>query len=108
VPIIVGGYADAAFDRAVRFGAGWYGFNLDPARTKQMLDKLDAAFAKAGRKRSPSYQIVVTPPMTATADQAKAYADLGVHRLIVNLGSQRPDKIDRRMTEIDQVMKRAA
>ena len=34
VPIIVGGYADAAFRRAVRFGAGWYGFNLDPARTK--------------------------------------------------------------------------
>ena len=31
VPIIVGGYADAAFRRAVRFGAGWYGFNLDPA-----------------------------------------------------------------------------
>ena len=31
VPIIVGGYADAAFRRAVRFGAGWYGFNRDPA-----------------------------------------------------------------------------
>ena len=30
VPIIVGGYADAAFRRAVRFGAGWYGFNRDP------------------------------------------------------------------------------
>ena len=30
VPIIVGGYADAAFARAVKFGAGWYGFNLDP------------------------------------------------------------------------------
>ena len=51
VPIIVGGYADAAFARAVKFGAGWYGFNLDPTRAKQMLDKLDAAFAKAGRKR---------------------------------------------------------
>ena len=48
VPIIVGGYADAAFARAVKFGAGWYGFNLDPTRAKQMLDKLDAAFAKAG------------------------------------------------------------
>ena len=34
VPIIVGGYADAAFRRAVRFGAGWYGFNRDPAGTK--------------------------------------------------------------------------
>ena len=59
-----GGYADAAFRRAVRFGAGWYGFNLDPARTKQMLEKLDAAFAKAGRKRGKDFEIIITPPMT--------------------------------------------
>ena len=75
VPIIVGGYADAAFDRAVRFGAGWYGFNLDPARTKQMLEKLDAAFAKAGRKRTPDYEIIITPPLNAGPDTVKAYAD---------------------------------
>jgi probable F420-dependent oxidoreductase len=60
VPIIVGGYADAAFARAVKFGAGWYGFNLDPTRAKQMLDKLDAAFAKAGRKRDSKYEIIIT------------------------------------------------
>ena len=45
IPIIVGGYVDAAFRRAVEFGAGWYGFNRDPAGTKQLLDRLDAAFA---------------------------------------------------------------
>ena len=45
VPIIVGGYADAAFRRAVRFGAGWYGFNRDPAGTQ--------ADAHASMRRSP-------------------------------------------------------
>jgi hypothetical protein len=51
--------------RAVRF-AGWYGFNLDPAH-QGMLDKLDAAFAKGGRKRGKDFEIIITPPMTATA-----------------------------------------
>ena len=36
IPIIVGGYAEAAFRRAADYGAGWYGFNCDPARTKDI------------------------------------------------------------------------
>ena len=39
IPIIVGGYADAALRRAVRYGAGWYGFNRDIAATKDMLER---------------------------------------------------------------------
>jgi hypothetical protein len=31
-----------------------------------------------------------------------------VHRLVVNLGSQRPERIDNRMTEIEQLVKMAA
>jgi hypothetical protein len=73
-----------------------------------MLDKLDAAFAKAGRKRSPNYEIIITPPMNTGPDAAKEYAALGVHRLIVNLGSQRPEKVDQRMPEIEQFVKKAA
>ena len=107
IPIVVGGYADAAFNRAVRFGAGWYGFNLDPARTGQMLAKLDEAFARAGRTRGPDYQIIVTPPMTAGPESVKEYAALGVHRLVVMLGSQRPEKIDQRLPELEQWVKQA-
>src|ERR1700761_5311653 len=49
IPIIVGGYADAALRRAVRYGAGWYGFNRDIDATKNMLERLDVAFANAGK-----------------------------------------------------------
>jgi len=108
VPIIVGGYADAAFRRAVRFGAGWYGFNLDLARAKAMLDRLDAAFAKAGRKRDAAFEIIITPPLAMAADDTKKYAELGVHRLVVNLGSQRPEKVDQRAVEIEKLVKLAA
>jgi probable F420-dependent oxidoreductase len=107
-PIIVGGYAGAAFRRAVRFGAGWYGFNLDPERLRGMLAKLDAAFAEAGRTRGPEFQIVVTPPMAMGADAMGAYADMGVHRLIPNLGSQRPERVAARLTELADLAKRFA
>ena len=108
VPIIVGGYAPPAFRRAVRFGAGWYGFNLDPEGTKGMLQRLDAAFAKAGRARGKDFEIIITPPVSMPIDAMQGYAELGVDRLVVNLGSQRPERVDRRMVEIETLVKQAA
>jgi hypothetical protein len=105
VPIIVGGYVEAALRRAVRFGAGWYGFNRDPAATKEMLNHLDAAFAKAGRRRGKEFQIIITPPVAMPMDAMQEYAEVGVDRLVVNLGSQRPERVDQRMAEIDKLVK---
>ncbi len=100
VPIIVGGYADAALRRAVRFGAGWYGFSRDPAGTTEMIARLDAAFAKEGRTRGADFQIIMTPPANMPIDAMRAYADIGVDRLVVNLGSQRPERVPGRLAEI--------
>ncbi|HEX3400317.1 MAG TPA: LLM class F420-dependent oxidoreductase [Acetobacteraceae bacterium] len=105
VPIIVGGYVEAALRRAVRFGAGWYGFNRDPAATRAMLVQLDAAFAKAGRKRGKDFQIIITPPVSMPLDAMQEYAEAGVDRLVVNLGSQRPERVDQRMAEIARLVK---
>ena len=107
VPIIVGGYVEAALRRAVRFGAGWYGFNRDPAATKALLGRLDAAFAKAGRKRGKEFQIIMTPPVAMPLDAMQEYAEAGVDRLVVNLGSQRPERVDQRMAEIAKLVKMA-
>ena len=108
MPIIVGGYADAAFRRAVRFGAGWYGFDLDPAATRKMLTRLDAAFAKAGRTRGEAFEIIITPPISMPIDAMKEYQEEGVDRLLVNLGSQRPERVDHRMREIEALVKMAS
>jgi probable F420-dependent oxidoreductase len=105
VPIIVGGYADAAFRRAVRFGAGWYGFNRDPAATKEVLARLDATFAKAERRRDEKFQIIITPPASMPMDAMQEYAEVGVDRLVVNLGSQRPERVDQRMAEIEKLVR---
>jgi probable F420-dependent oxidoreductase len=90
VPIIVGGYADAALRRAVRFGAGWYGFNHDPASAREMIHRLDAAIAKAGRTGGGELEVIVMPPVSMSVDAMAEYVELGGHHLVVNLGSQRP------------------
>lgn len=108
VPIIVGGYADAALRRAVRFGAGWYGFNRDPAGTREMLARLDAAFAREGRTRGPEFEIIITPPAAMPIEAMQDYAALGVHRLVVNLGSQKPERVDQRLPELARLVRLAA
>lgn len=108
VPIIVGGYAEAALRRAVRFGAGWYGFSRDPAGTREMLARLDEAFAKAGRKRGSEFEIIITPPMSMPIDAMQEYAEIGVGRLVVNLGSQRPERVAQRMAEIGRLARSVA
>jgi probable F420-dependent oxidoreductase len=104
VPIIVGGYAEASMRRAVRFGAGWYGFNRDPAGTREMLGRLDAAFASAGRTRDERFEIIITPPMSMSIDAMQEYAEVGVDRLLVNLGSQQPERVDQRLAEIETLV----
>jgi probable F420-dependent oxidoreductase len=108
VPIIVGGYVDAALRRAVRFGAGWYGFNRDPAGVREMILRLDAAFAKAGRSRAADFEIIVTPPLAMPIEAMQDYAEVGVHRLVVNLGSQRSERVDARMADIARLVRLAA
>jgi alkanesulfonate monooxygenase SsuD/methylene tetrahydromethanopterin reductase-like flavin-dependent oxidoreductase (luciferase family) len=91
----------------VRFGAGWYGFSRDPGATKEMVDRLDAAFAKAGRKRDADFQIIVTPPISMPIDSMQAYAELGVDRLLVHIGSQQPERVDQRLAEIEKLVRLA-
>jgi len=106
LPLIVGGYARPALRRAVEFGAGWYGFSRDPAGVKAMLAKLDAAFAKAGRTRPADFRIIITPPGDMPVDAMQAYAEIGVHEIVPNLGSQRAERVGPRLKEI-AALKRA-
>jgi hypothetical protein len=84
------------------------GFNRDPAGAKENLRQLNEAFARAGRTRPASFEIIITPPMSMPMDVMPAYGELGVHRLVLNLGSQRPERVDKRLPEIERLVKRAA
>lgn len=98
IPIIVGGHSERALRRAAEFGSGWYGFALNPEHTAPVLEKLDAALNKAGRTRD-GFEIVITPTQS-DPDTIKAFTDLGVDRLVLQLGSQRAESVDKRLLEL--------
>jgi probable F420-dependent oxidoreductase len=83
IPIVVGGHTPLAFRRAVARGHGWYGF-------AQTAESAGAAIAglrtAAGRVERPSelgaLEITVTPRGRFTSEMAKAFADLGVDRVV--------------------------
>ena len=98
VPIIVGGHSAAGFRRAAQYGDGWYGFGFNPKSTEEALAKVDSALDKRGRSRA-DFEIVITPN-TFHQDEIRAFEDLGVDRLVLHLGSQKPDATARRLDEV--------
>tara|TARA_Y100001934_G_C12210681_1_gene705891 strand:+ start:195 stop:1061 length:867 start_codon:yes stop_codon:yes gene_type:complete len=103
IPIIVGGHSRAGFRRAAKYGSGWYGFQLDVPGTAEVCQALDAALAEQGRSRD-GFELVITPTFNVTADMIRGYEDLGVDRLIIHLGSQKADRIDQRLHEIERLV----
>lgn len=104
IPIIVGGHSSAGISRAVKYGNGWYGFQMDLDATVAISSKIEAALKAAGRSRE-DFELVITPPYNVSLDQVRAYADIGVDRLIVHLGSQKPDRIAQRMKLLESFVK---
>ncbi|HZO82345.1 MAG TPA: LLM class F420-dependent oxidoreductase [Candidatus Binataceae bacterium] len=80
--VVFGGHTTQAFSRAARLAKGWYGFALDLDTTKKCIAGLRAACKAAGR-RFEDLEISVTPRTKVTRDEARAFADAGVHRLIL-------------------------
>jgi len=106
IPIIVGGHSKRAMRRAAEFGNGWYGFGINPEQTAAVLKDLDAALERAGRSRD-DFEIVITPNV-ADADAIRAFQDVGVDRLVMHLGSQRPEKVAARLNELEEFANIAA
>ena len=86
-PIVVGGHVPAALRRAVRHGNGWYGWDLDVPETEQALARLRDLPGRPAELGE--LEITITPPAVPDVDTARRYADLGVHRLVLQ-----PDTMD--------------
>ncbi len=103
LPTIVGGHSAAALKRAAHYGQGWYGFALTPQLTAGLLVKLDAALSAAGRSRD-DFEVVITPPYNPSQDSVRAFAELGVDRLVMQLGSNRPANVDAKFAEFEALV----
>ncbi|NKB98733.1 MAG: TIGR03619 family F420-dependent LLM class oxidoreductase [Pseudomonadales bacterium] len=80
IPLIVGGFSDAALKRAATLGQGWLGFGQDPRAAEAILKRLDIHLSAAGRSRD-DFDIVMMPAIDDVG-AARAFRDLGVDRLI--------------------------
>jgi probable F420-dependent oxidoreductase len=81
LPIVVGGLSERAFLRAARHADGWYGFLVGLRAMAEYRDGLRAAIERTGR--SEPLHISVSPSRPMDAETVRAYAELGVERLIL-------------------------
>jgi probable F420-dependent oxidoreductase len=102
VPIYVGGHSAPALRRAARYGQGWYGFQLMPEQTEPILDALRSELHAAGRDADDL--VIAVTPTRVDPDVVAEFTALGVSRLVLHLGSQRPDAVDARLDEVAELI----
>jgi probable F420-dependent oxidoreductase len=104
-PIIIGGHSPAAYQRAIRAGSGWYGWELDLEQTGHALAALRGA---AGRYARPTelgeLEITITPPRMVDVETARRYADLGVHRLAIQPHTMEGNAIDELIEAVSETL----
>lgn len=83
-PIVIGGHSPAAYRRAIQAGNGWYGWDLDHEQAAQALAELREGATRYERPAElGELEITITPSATVDAETARQYADIGVHRLVI-------------------------
>jgi len=105
IPILIGGSTDHAARRAGRLGDGFYPYVISPEDYAARLTTLREAARDAGRDAD-AVELTVWPGSydfgrSFDLDLVRAYADLGVSRLILSAGEGGGDDIDsmRRLLE---------
>ncbi|MEQ8860902.1 MAG: LLM class flavin-dependent oxidoreductase [Pseudomonadales bacterium] len=72
IPMVIGGRADAALERAARFGDGWLGVWTSAGRCARVLQHVDARAAELGRPAPALHGIQIWAGFGADRDRARA------------------------------------
>jgi probable F420-dependent oxidoreductase len=84
IPVVVGGHTPSAYRRAVARGHGWYGFALTPEAASECVGGLRSVARTVARPADlGDLEITVSPRGQLTKEAAAAFAEAGVHRLVV-------------------------
>ncbi|GAB2981976.1 TIGR03619 family F420-dependent LLM class oxidoreductase [Amycolatopsis acidiphila] len=82
-PFLIGGSSAAALRRAARVGDGWYGSQDPPDKLAPVIAQLHRLRAGYGRDGLFEITALLGWGQEFDADLVRAYADAGVHRLVV-------------------------
>jgi probable F420-dependent oxidoreductase len=83
LPIVIGGSRGKAFERAARYGNGWFAPTASPDQLAPLLGELDRACADVGRDRGEIEVSAMWFPNPDDLGDVGRYSELGVSRLIV-------------------------
>jgi probable F420-dependent oxidoreductase len=84
IPLHIGGASDAAIRRAGRAGDGYFPFVFPGEDIKEVLPKLiDRVRRQAGAAGRDPDKLEFTSGGARTVDEARWYADIGIHRITV-------------------------
>lgn len=78
IPILIGGHAKAALNRAARSGDGWIAANSDPEALAVMIKQLNELRAQHGTADRDDFQIHVTMPPSDDLDGYRRLGELGI------------------------------
>lgn len=81
-PIVFGGHAPTAIERAARLGDGWFGWALSPGEAAAHVARLAEVRREHGRE-SEGFEVTVVPDDPHRPDLVAAYADAGVDRIVL-------------------------
>lgn len=83
-PVVIGGEGPGALRRAITMGNGWYGFGLTAEQTRHHIERLKRAGEQHARPAElGDLEITVTPVGRFDERSVEAYAEAGVHRLVL-------------------------
>ena len=99
IPVVLGGNSDAALERIIAYGDGWYGFNLSIDEVSDRLEALRTRCGQSDRART-SIEVAVSLRDGSPADIA-ALNELGVDELVlVEAPPENPDDAEHWVTEM--------
>jgi probable F420-dependent oxidoreductase len=85
-PIVLGGSADLALRRTVKYAQGWLGWGLNLKRAQQLIERLRQLQQEVERPEQPGeLEITVNFATEVKPEEVEQLAQLGVQRIVLSL-----------------------
>jgi probable F420-dependent oxidoreductase len=101
-PLFVAGLSKFAFRRAARHGDGWYGHDLTLSEARSAVASIEEERKRYDRMDKP-FEYTTRATSDISPAEVTAFAEIGVHRLLLDVGSAATDGIDTVLSRIERI-----
>ena len=101
-PLYVAGLSKFAFRRAARHGDGWYGHDLSVSEAGVIVRRVEEEREKADRMDHP-FEYTTRARHDIAPAEVEGFASIGVHRLILDVGSKAYDGLSTVVSRIERI-----